>query len=324
LDALWSIEQAQWIARKTYGKGSLTYRQGQSRDWQNHFTEDHRRAFKDVAGDILIGLGYEKVILGRFLDKILTPANLWRQGVRLMRGAQEMAYHIRQGARTYVSKHPLLFYSLHGFLCSQSNVRLVNRKTQLVIEGYPRSGNTFAVVAFQQAQRESIRIAHHLHAPAQVIRAAQLQIPTIVLVREPAETILSQMVRKPRISAPLALKSYITFYETVAAYRNAYVVGNFREVTHEYGLIIQRVNTKFGTDFSPFRHTDANLKEVFATVEHLNRVHDRGLENRVSRPSATKDRLKYEVKSMLETKEATSLLASAEAIYHDFASQAKI
>lgn len=53
-------EQAWQISRKMYGKGSLTFRKGQTKDWQNHFTEAHRRAFKEVAGDTLIGLGYER------------------------------------------------------------------------------------------------------------------------------------------------------------------------------------------------------------------------------------------------------------------------
>ena len=55
-----SGEQAQQIARKMYSKASLTYRKGIVGDWRNHFTEDHRRIFKQVAGDTLIRLGYEK------------------------------------------------------------------------------------------------------------------------------------------------------------------------------------------------------------------------------------------------------------------------
>ncbi len=54
-----SREQAQRIVRKMYSKGGLTYRKGIVGDWQNHFTEDHQRAFKEIAGDILIKLGYE-------------------------------------------------------------------------------------------------------------------------------------------------------------------------------------------------------------------------------------------------------------------------
>lgn len=52
-------EQARQIAQKMYGGGSLTFRKGQTGDWRTHFTEAHRRAFKAVAGDTLIKLGYE-------------------------------------------------------------------------------------------------------------------------------------------------------------------------------------------------------------------------------------------------------------------------
>jgi hypothetical protein len=39
---------------------SHTFRSGKTGGWQQHFTEDHKKLFKDVAGDLLIGLGYEK------------------------------------------------------------------------------------------------------------------------------------------------------------------------------------------------------------------------------------------------------------------------
>ena len=52
--------QARQIAEKIYGKSTLTFRKGQSGDWRNHFTDAHRRAFKEIAGETLIRLGYEK------------------------------------------------------------------------------------------------------------------------------------------------------------------------------------------------------------------------------------------------------------------------
>jgi len=36
------------------------YRKGIAGDWKNHFSADDRRIFKDVAGDMLVTLGYEK------------------------------------------------------------------------------------------------------------------------------------------------------------------------------------------------------------------------------------------------------------------------
>jgi hypothetical protein len=235
-------------------------------------------------------------------------------------------------ARVYVGKYPRLFHTLYASR-RWSRIRAVNRTTQLVIEGYPRSANTFAEVAFRQAQRDSVRIAHHLHAPAQIIRAAQWQIPTIVLIREPTDAVLSYVVRHPQISVSHALRAYISFYRTVARFRSAYVVGTFREVTEDYGAVIQRVNAKFGTHFALFEHTEANVEKVFTIVEYLNKrnvaiieaLHKRNvkdLEAQVARPSAAKDRLKAEARSALESKKAKALLGMAEEVYCDFASHA--
>jgi hypothetical protein len=41
-------------------KRSPTFRSGRTGEWQVHFTEEHKRIFKDTAGDLLIRLGYEK------------------------------------------------------------------------------------------------------------------------------------------------------------------------------------------------------------------------------------------------------------------------
>lgn len=39
---------------------SPTFRSGKTGEWKKHFMEEHKRIFKDVAGDLLIKLGYEK------------------------------------------------------------------------------------------------------------------------------------------------------------------------------------------------------------------------------------------------------------------------
>lgn len=40
-------------------KKSHTFRSGKTGGWTQHFTSEHRKLFKDVAGDLLIKLGYE-------------------------------------------------------------------------------------------------------------------------------------------------------------------------------------------------------------------------------------------------------------------------
>jgi len=39
---------------------SPTFRSGRTGEWRKHFTAEHKKIFKDVAGDLLIRLGYEK------------------------------------------------------------------------------------------------------------------------------------------------------------------------------------------------------------------------------------------------------------------------
>ena len=39
---------------------SPTYRSGKTGEWRKYFKEEHKKIFKDVAGDLLIQLGYEK------------------------------------------------------------------------------------------------------------------------------------------------------------------------------------------------------------------------------------------------------------------------
>ena len=41
-------------------KKSHTFRSGKTGGWREHFTSEHKNLFKDVAGDLLVKLGYEK------------------------------------------------------------------------------------------------------------------------------------------------------------------------------------------------------------------------------------------------------------------------
>jgi hypothetical protein len=48
------------LASSIEPRRSPTFRSGKTGEWRKFFTEEHKRAFKTVAGDLLIRLGYEK------------------------------------------------------------------------------------------------------------------------------------------------------------------------------------------------------------------------------------------------------------------------
>jgi hypothetical protein len=222
---------------------------------------------------------------------------------------------IEKWLQIYAGKHPSAFYGLYR-LAGKDRARVVAPDTQLVIEGFPRSANTFARVAFNRAQSERVRIAHGLHVPAQVIRAARWRIPTLVLIRKPKDAVLSFAVRDP-ISVDQALRYYLAFYETVEEYRDAYVLGLFEEVTEDFGGVIRRINDRFGTTFSPFSHDERNVDGVFARIEANTRKRfgEASLEHKVSHPFATREKLKREVGYELEDPKRRDLISRAETVY---------
>lgn len=145
--------------------------------------------------------------------------------------------------------------------------RWVSRTTEIVIEGYPRSGNTFTVVAFRQAQGREIKIAHHLHAAAQIKHAARIGVPAIMLVREPSEAILSVVTRDPQASMRFAIRSYIRFYSAIAPYLEKTVVAPFATATSDLTSIIRTVNTRYGTAFKEFEPTEDELNSIMQILE---------------------------------------------------------
>lgn len=55
------LEQAiAWIRKAIQPARSGTFRKGQPGNWREHFTERNKQVFKEVAGDLVIRLGYEK------------------------------------------------------------------------------------------------------------------------------------------------------------------------------------------------------------------------------------------------------------------------
>jgi hypothetical protein len=225
------------------------------------------------------------------------------------------AFRFEKWLQIYAGKHPSAFYGLYR-LARKDQARVVTPDTQLVMEGFPRSANSFARVAFNRAQSERVRIAHGLHVPAQVIRAARWRIPTLVLIRKPKDAVLSFAIRDP-ISVDQALRYYLSFYETVEEYRDAYVLGLFEEVTEDFGEVIRRINDRFGTTFSVFRHDERNVDGVFARLERNSRKRfgETSWKNKVSRPFASREKLKREVGYELENPKRRDLISRAETVY---------
>ena len=160
---------------------------------------------------------------------------------------------------------------------------VVDRRCDLVIEGYQSSGNTFARKAVEYAN-PGIRLGSHVHRWAHVAQAQLLRKPVLVLLRQPEDAIASHLVRMELDDVGGELRRYAAFYRGVARIRRAgLVVGTFEDVTRRYGTVIDRINERFGTSFVPFDHEDpAATVAIFAEMER--EMESIGASWRVARP----------------------------------------
>jgi hypothetical protein len=256
--------------------------------------------------------------------------------------------------RNRIARHPSVFLRTAGFSDAQADEWLIGRHKSLCIDGFPRSATTFAVAAFQLAQPRPVQVAHHSHAPAQLIAAARWRIPSLVTIRAPEESVLSTAVYFPYLTVATVLRSYVEFYEAIRPYRGAFVIGEFTDVTSRLDQVIRRVNARFGCDFSEYRNSPKNDDIVFSVINQGDEsspanplvtsffsggIGYRELRERlrrdfaidldpdspahhptVARPSADRERMKARLRLAYRDTELAPLRAQAADLYHEFTS----
>ncbi|MEO1352001.1 MAG: hypothetical protein AAFW84_24905 [Cyanobacteria bacterium J06635_15] len=234
--------------------------------------------------------------------------------------------------RNFSRQYPILFLPLARWRWSrwrkQYNITIsgpepaapdpVTRNTAVVIEGFPRMGNTFAHIAFKMAQPEPVKIGHHTHAAAQVVAAAKMDIPTIVLIREPEAAIVSYLIGDfdPSLGIGQSLREYISFYKTILPYREKVIIASFDDVTSDYGSVIQMLNDKFNTNFGKFDHTEENVNRCFELIEEgYQYAFGTVSEKVVCRPSEVRQAMKQDIQTQFYSDTFSSLRQRAETIY---------
>ena len=99
------------------------------------------------------------------------------------------------------------------------------------------------------------------------------------------------------------------FHERLLPYKDRVLRISFSDVTEDMGGVIHRCNEKFGTDFTPFVHTEENVKACRGRIRPSSQVTDKRREK------------KEAVLSRVETDpEIGKLCAKAKDLYNQFIS----
>lgn len=237
----------------------------------------------------------------------MTPATLLRRA----------AYELR----TIVAQYPAAALPLARL---RGRGYPVGPETEVVIEGFPRSGTSFAVSAFEYPQPRKPIVAHHVHSPTQVIAAARRGLPALVLIRDPEDATLSLVIRTPELTIGQALRGYVRFYRPLLPYRDRVVVATFQQVTTDFGAVVRRMNARFGTAWRPFPHTEENVRGVLRAIDEYTRgtAEKDALERVVARPSAAREEPKRALRDRYRAGKLRRARERAEELHATFAAPA--
>jgi len=220
--------------------------------------------------------------------------------------------------------------SLYQTLLEPESCLGVNRHTvDLVIEGYPRSGNTFAWHAFTSAQSRSFHILHHSHMAATIIESAKQKIPTLVLIRPPKDASISYCIYQDNLPLRMALAHWINFHKAIAPYRSEFVLARFEEVITDFGKAIGSVNERYSTNFTIFDHTKENADCILDEINQRSKIiatragFAQDIDKKISMPSTARNQIKEQFLEDLSVKKSLRrLLANANDIYEQFTTSA--
>lgn len=172
---------------------------------------------------------------------------LERAQVAFDRVKQRVPADLRVRARTALFRAPRLG-AASVVLDSRTRGNRIDSHTEIVLDGYHRSANSFAGTQFALANPD-VRVSTHIHSPGAIITACRHQIPAIVLIRDPYDAVPSLMQLMVGTRPSSAIRMWTRYYSVVEPYLDRVVVADFGEVIEDFGGVVRRCNVKWGTAF---------------------------------------------------------------------------
>ncbi|MCH8511786.1 MAG: hypothetical protein LAT83_09050 [Kiritimatiellae bacterium] len=225
-----------------------------------------------------------------------------------------------EASRRYCTDHPGLFFPLKCF-DERVNRLKIRKDSDLLLEGFPRSGNTFSVVAFEHLQGRELGNGHHLHTIAHIRRAIRFGKPILIVIRNPEDVVTSASLRMETKDFAVPLVRYIHYHQGLQALTDHFVLATFEEFLKNPVPAIHAVNRKFGTSFKARPLGEEDRLAIRKKMEEIKE--DMGLgEMAASLPSDAKNKVKEEYLAVITARHA-DLLAQARDIYEKLSMLAK-
>ena len=218
---------------------------------------------------------------------------------------------------SFASKHAIKaipgVLALHFWL-KKKNLRsqLVTARTQVCLEGFPRSGNSlmlFCIVQILDFPKEAV--AHHTHSHVNVRRAVSRGIPTFVLLRTPAECCSSLVVYGISKSLSDALRAYEAFYGAMLPLLDSVTILPTEEFFKKPSALLEKVARILNR---PYLLDDVEARISQIEME-MRRAHFDGSIHMLSLPHPDKEQMKRNLWKQGQSSSVSCLLERCQRVH---------
>lgn len=190
---------------------------------------------------------------------------------------------------------------------------VISSETTAVVDGFPRSGNSFFVALLSVSQPSSLVMSHHLHSAAHIKAGVRKGVPVVVIVREPRDAVLAYQAYDKLVPLSECLRDWISFYRQILSLpQKSFALARFERFIKDGNHVVDDVNAVFPDFLRKFDHETQQVR----AKEYLENVSQKAFgKPHQSQPSGERNAYKKKIESQLEHPKLKRLLRQAQEIY---------
>ena len=200
-----------------------------------------------------------------------------------------------------------VYYIFRNYIPNHTyKIKRVNFKSDLLIEGFPRSANTYLLHGIKILSKKNLNIASHLHNFSHVRESLKMDIKTIIIYREPADCIASYIIKfniKPTYwNIKILAKAYIKFYKEILAFKGLsnLMFISFEEITKNPEKCFIKIEKFLSTIFYKYDDTiDQKIKKKVIQKKLSANSNPSNFENEIALPNDSKKKIKYKIQKLI-------------------------
>ena len=222
--------------------------------------------------------------------------------------------YLRLLLRSFLSSSKIYIYLI--YLKNKFNLpeNITHNNTDIVVEGYPRMGNSYLYLFIKQINPK-IKISSHTHTIANVKLGISLKKKVIILIRPPLESCASRLVFQKNLSTMLALKDYFIFYSYIQKKKKELIIINSNKMFSDNIYLINKLKGIFSKEISDI---SIDQNKIFNDLKKENNSVFESREETLGYPSIKKNELKkINEKKILSDHKSHILLKNCQLLYDE-------